>query len=393
MGRKIISIVVVAFIVFGWPNLFNRRERYLFSAGYRLALADRFRGRDSVTIVPGEYYQSSTFHNFFFGQKNRRLWLQPVTVPVLQLDTAMGRLTAYERGGSQQTISVRLRDTAGRDWVLRSVNKDQQNALPGFLKWSALRPVFRDQVAAMNPYAPMVVASLAESLGLPHLQPHLFWCNRDAGLGNFQNEIAGRLVYLEEQPDSSWTNDQRWGRVSQVMNTEEMFAYGEHHEVPVDTVTYLRTRLLDMLVCDWDRHERQWRWLLTNLNGKMMIRPLAKDHDMAMYQFDDGLLSYVALAFNPKFQSFNPTFEGVWGLMKQAKNIDRKILKGLGREKFLAAVAFIRNRLTAVELERAVRHYPPEVYRIAGTKHRQVLASRLQELGKVAAKFYQLVND
>jgi hypothetical protein len=384
------GFILVFFIL---PNTINFKEREAFSESSRLKESKELIVKnDSVLITPGKYYQRGGFYTFFFGEKNRNLWVTPVKVQLLNSDTLKGGLIPYAIGGSQQTISVRVKDTTGKHWVLRSVNKDQQNALPGPLRYSILRPVFRDQVAAMNPYSPLVVSVLAGAISIAHCHPKLYWVPYNPNYGRYNNTIAGRLVYLEELIDTTWAGSDEYPGADDIVGTDDMEEIHEKNKTPVDTLLYLKIRLFDMLVCDWDRHEAQWRWALVNESGKKIFKPIPKDRDMALYVFDEGILSYLALAINPKFQSFRSGYKNVWGLTKQAGHLDKLILKSVPKKYFLQLAKEIQSQITSTVIERAFKTYPPEIYQLAGKRHRDVLASRLQKLPGAAETFYKLIN-
>ncbi len=386
-------IAAFLLIFFVLPNVINFWEQRFFSEDQRLKEAKKLTStnRDSVQIIPGEYYKRGSLHHFFFGKKNRDMWTAPVNVKVLHLDSSKGGLSPYDIGGSQQTISVKLKDTAGKHWVIRSVNKDQQNALPKILRHTALRFMFRDQVASMNPYAPMIAASLAESAQLPHCNPELFWMPYNEKHGKYNQKIAGRLVYLEENYDTTWHN--QLYNATDIVDTDDMLELQRKKKISIDTILYLKNRLFDMLICDWDRHEGQWRWALIDSAGQKRFIPIAKDRDMAMYVFDEGILSHITLAVNNKFQSFRNEIVSVDGLMHQAKKLDKKILQGVSKEEFLAAVKQLQVQINAAAIEMAFLYYPSEIKQRFAPRHQQILLSRLQKMPVVAEEFYKLVND
>src|SRR5258705_12267870 len=76
--------------------------------------------RESVTVVPGAHYRAGSFHRFFFGDRYRGLWTTPIKVPVLDLKTFAGGLKPTERGGGQQTKSLRFTGAEGRPYQFRS---------------------------------------------------------------------------------------------------------------------------------------------------------------------------------------------------------------------------------------------------------------------------------
>ncbi|HVG41467.1 MAG TPA: hypothetical protein VM888_07625, partial [Chitinophagaceae bacterium] len=72
---------------------------------------------NSTVIIAGKQYNRSRFHQWLWGQHYRKEWAMPVTVPLLQLDTAAGGLTPYEAGGGRQSKSLKLHDKSKREYV------------------------------------------------------------------------------------------------------------------------------------------------------------------------------------------------------------------------------------------------------------------------------------
>ncbi len=58
------------------------------------------------------------------------MWATPVEVPVLDIGKEAGGLVPVKRGGGQQTLSLRLENPDGVQYVLRSINKDAGRSLP-----------------------------------------------------------------------------------------------------------------------------------------------------------------------------------------------------------------------------------------------------------------------
>ena len=155
-------------VVFIIPNTTNFKERRGFSDRLRLSEAMEFYNAtsisDSVTVVPGSYYKRNKVGAMFLGQKQRALWTTPVTVKVFDYDEFRGGLKPLEIGGGQQTISIKLEDPQKRKWSLRSVNKDQKSALPGFFRITFMRFLVRDQLASANPYGHLAIPVLANAV-------------------------------------------------------------------------------------------------------------------------------------------------------------------------------------------------------------------------------------
>jgi hypothetical protein len=77
---------------------------------------------DSIEVAALPAYDKvSQFHRSLFGENFRKEWAATTKVPVLKISEIKGGLTPLKRGGGNQTLSLRLKDKDGREWVLRSI--------------------------------------------------------------------------------------------------------------------------------------------------------------------------------------------------------------------------------------------------------------------------------
>ena len=81
------------------------------------------------TVIAGKQYARSSFYQKLWGKHYRKDWTTPVSVPLFYLDTAVGGLTPYEAGGGRQSKTLKLRNTKGKEYVLRSVDKTLSGAI------------------------------------------------------------------------------------------------------------------------------------------------------------------------------------------------------------------------------------------------------------------------
>lgn len=116
----------------------------------------------SVQVAAGPEYVAGPLWRALWGVHHRALWAMPVSAPVLRLGPdGPGGLHPLRTGGSYQTRSLRLRADDGREFVLRSVDKDARLALPAGWVRGLLGPLMRDQTSAGHPYGAYVAARLA----------------------------------------------------------------------------------------------------------------------------------------------------------------------------------------------------------------------------------------
>jgi hypothetical protein len=203
--------------------------------------------------IPGPRYKASGLKKIFVGEHYRDLWVTPLEVPFLDLGAYAGGLTPVKEGGGSQTTTLRLRAANGTQYTFRSLDKDPSRILPPDLRDTFASNALQDQTSTAHPYASLVVASLAEAVGVLHATPELVIMPDDEKLGEFRARFAGMLGFIEERPDEGPEGQPGFAESEKVVGTDKLF---ERLEADcnnyVDPRTFLKARLLDIFVGDWD---------------------------------------------------------------------------------------------------------------------------------------------
>ncbi|MBD0319972.1 MAG: hypothetical protein ICV87_06550, partial [Gemmatimonadetes bacterium] len=217
---------------------------------------------ERVQEVAGPEYRAGWLHSKLYGRSYRDVWTTPLEVPVLDLGAHAGGLTPTRGGGDRQTRNLRLRGGDGREYVLRSVHKDFPFLTPELRRSYAGRVVL-DQLKSEFPAGALVLPGLLEAVGVLHPVPRLFVMPDDPALGEHRATFARMLGTLEERPEEGTEGRPGFAGARRVVGTEKLLELMEEGgAAPVATDEYLRARLVDLLVGDWDRHGDQWRWVL-----------------------------------------------------------------------------------------------------------------------------------
>ncbi|NVO32285.1 metallophosphoesterase family protein [Hymenobacter lapidiphilus] len=349
---------------------------------------------DSVAVVrAGPQYRAGALHTWLLGANYRAEWTQAVPVPVLNLETAHGGLTPLKRGGGLQTKSLRLRGADGRDYVLRSISKDVDRAVPTFLQHTLAAGVVQDQISAAHPYAALTVPALAEAAGVPHTTPQVVLIPDDPRLGSYRRAFAGTLALLEERdptPPKAFAGQ----LLPKAYSTEEVLdqlqADPRHC---VDQRQVLRARLLDMVLADWDRHEDQWRWLAYRRpDGGRLFRAAPRDRDQAYFVNQGFLPRRASTDYTlPKFQGFDYSFRNVNTFNFQARYFDRNFLTNLSAADWRVIADSVQTSLTDAVLEQALRQLPDSVYRLSGSIILAKLKAHREQLPRWAEQYYKFL--
>ena len=349
----------------------------------------------TVRLAAGPQYARGAVWQFFWGPHYRRLWATPVTVPVLRLATAApGGLVPVQAGGSYQSRTLRLRAPGGREFVLRSVDKDAGKALPPGWKRCLLGGLMRDQTSVGQPFGAYSAAGLAEAAGLYHANPRLVYLPADPGLGKFRAGYANALYLLEERPDGNQTDRPGFGRSPHVVSTAHLLAAVHRRPTArVEARAYLRARLFDIWLGDWSRREDQWRWAGFGPAGRVRYWPVPRDRDQAFFLFDDGLMTRLVSWFVPKYQSFHATIRpgNVDGLTATARALDRTLLAPLSADDFRQEAESLGRRLTDAAIAQALAAGPPETRRAIAAQLGPLLRARRAQLPAVARRYYQVL--
>jgi hypothetical protein len=393
MTRRLIGPVLFSLLMSGCA----RQPFFQPDARVPDARAQAAAGPDSARITAGRHYQRGALHRVLFGKHYRAVWAQPVTLPVLDLKRTMrGGLEPGKIGGGFQTTSMTLEGTAGRTYALRSLDKDPYKTLPKILRHTMVLNVVRDATSAGNPYGAFVVPPLAEAAGVLHTNPRPYYVRADEqGLGPASERFRGKVVLLEEKFEGKENLSQVFG--PDAVNLEETDDVLEQvYDDPthqLDQAAFLRARLLDLWLGDWDRHEGQWDWVAyKQADGRTLYRPIPIDRDQVFFRFGDGLIPWLvsrhwAVA---KLRTFKPAFESIEGYTRNAQFIDSRALNELPRTQYLATARALQASLTDEAIGTATRRLPLEVYALEGERLARSLQARRAELPKAAAEFYRL---
>ncbi|OON67550.1 hypothetical protein B0919_17110 [Hymenobacter sp. CRA2] len=357
-------------------------------------------GADSlVHVAAGPQYRRGWLHQLLWGFHYRKEWATPVTAPVFNLRTVVpGGLKPVKEGGSFQTHNLRLVAPDGRQYVLRSVDKDATAALPEELRNGWIGRLMKDQTSVIHPYGAYIVPRLARAAGVYHTNPQLYFLPDDPALGEFRKSFANALYLFEERPEGDQRQVLSFGGSAQVVSSRHVFgqlmATAQAH---VDARRYLRSRLFDMWLGDWSRREDQWRWAsFPTPDSTTVYRPIPRDRDHAFFKFDDGVVTRLVSFFKTNYQTFSRDIKlhDVEGLNRAARPMDKSLLAYLSEQDFRQIADSLRQALPDPVISEALQVWPKEVYALSGEEFRDKLRSRREQLPRVAEEFFrQLARD
>ena len=251
-----------------------------------------------VQVQASDKYDAGRTQERLLGKNYRAEWEEKINVPVFDIGKEQGGLKILQKGGGNQTLSLRLEDSNGREFTLRSIEKFPERALPEPLRNTFAKDFVQDQISAAHPYAALVVPYLADVAKIYHTNPKVVFVPDDPRFGIYQREFANQLMLFEERPAGSGKEMDFFGNADKIVNTTKLLEnLAKDNDNSVDQEFFLRSRLFDMWIGDWDRHEDQWRWAEFESKKEKTYRPIPRDRDQAFFVNQGALPKFLSQPF------------------------------------------------------------------------------------------------
>lgn len=394
----------------------DNNEKFLFTSEvlpedkklFTKKLPDSFPGTTTASIYTQEEITKTGFHNFVWGDRYRKYYGTPVTVPNLSLDTIYGGLTPVRAGGGHQSKSLRLADKDGKEYVMRSMRKSAELYLQsmafkdqyvvGEFENTAIEKLLMDFYTGSHPYAPYIVSTLSDAIDIYHTNPKLYYIPKQKALGDFNVNYGDELYMFEEHAGDNHGDLKSFGYANELKSTDSMLEdLRDDEKYAVDDKLYLRARLFDMVIGDWDRHTDQWRWAENKKNKKIIYKPVPRDRDQVFSNMGDGPLMSLATRIVPSLrlmEGFNEEIRSVRGFNSSPKTyvLDIALLSEINLKDWITEAEYIQENLTADIIDKSFKDFPVEIQDSSLPKLKEILLSRISHLKEYAKEYHRILN-
>lgn len=340
---------------------------------------------DSITIAANPVYdRASKLKRLMNGENYREEWATPVRLPVFK-PAKMG-LTPTSIGGGKQTRTLTMKDKKGKEYVLRTIDKDLEKLLPANFRLTAAHSYLQDFVSTAHPYSPLIVPPIAKAAGVVVASPKIYFVPNDDALGLYRPLFANKVCLFEErEPVPSLIDTRSTAKVLTKMR--------EDNDHTVDQVAVLRARLLDVLIADWDRHFDQWRFIVGDTGKGKTYIPIPRDRDQAFSLSNGLLVKTVAVNRMPFLSGFTREIKSMKWLSYWAKDFDRFFMNNLERQVWEKEIKQFQQKVSDDVISAAVKRLPPEVYGLKGPEMEQKLKVRRDQLAEQGMQYYKFLSE
>jgi Omp85 superfamily domain/Calcineurin-like phosphoesterase len=341
--------------------------------------------KDSISVPASNLYKNpSGFRSFLIGKNYRSEWSVPVKMKVFNLNTEKGGFVIEGMGGGKQTKTLGLRDKQGNKWVLRTIDKDPEKALPPDLRLAVAKDITQDLISASHPYAALTIPPMAIAAGITESAPEYFFVPNDYSFGDYRTVFANKVCMLEQTDPTYDGSDTKSS--DKVIN--KLF---EDNRRKVDQRAVLNARLLDMMIGDWDRHFEQWKWGTADSGKGKIYYPVPKDRDQAYFYSDGLIIRFVSRRIMPFSKGFRKDIPKINEWNFSAKDFDRFFLNHLSKEEWQEVVTNFVLRENDSVIEAAMRQFPPEIKAMDKSLVAEKLRSRRDLLKTKALVYYDFL--
>lgn len=358
----------------------------------------------SASIYTKEMTNKTLVHNWFLGSHYKDLYSRPIVAKTATLDTLYGGLKPAQAGGGHQSKSLRLKDSDDKEYVMRALKKSAARFLQAVaFKDQYVENQFENTYAenflldfytTSHPYTPFVVGNLADKIGVSHTNPELFYIPKQDALDEFNKDFGDELYMVEERPTDSQKDLASFGKPEAIIGTDDLLKNLQKDEkYSVDEKSYIKARLFDMLIGDWDRHFDQWRWGEYKEGEKVIYKPIPRDRDQAFSKYDGAILAIVMNIPDLRhMQTFKDKISNVKWFNREPYPLDIAFIKNSSKNDWKEQAKYIQDNLSDEDIVSAFKNLPVEMQDETIETIKAKLKVRKSDLQQYASEYYKVLQ-
>ncbi len=367
-----------------------------------------------ATILKPKDTIRSGFYKFMWGKNHRNVYAKPITASNAILDTLYGGLRIMKEGGGHQSQSLRLTDINGRQYAMRKLQKEGLRFLQFQIKGIAYNPesyedtgvekFVTDFFTTSHPYMQLTIPAMAKAVNINHADTKLYYIPEQKVLGNLNPEYANALYYIEQRPSDEQKDYIGYNRntnynqhpITDFESTTDMLEKLRSDEkYSIDQRAYIRARIFDMLIGDWDRHEDQWRWIeYTISDDKKVFVPVPRDRDGAFGKYEGLGIDFVQLIMPETrfWQTYDDHIKSIKWFNGEVFNLDKTLLREFDLTVWKKEAKTIQQGLTDEVLDQAFQNLPFEIRNETKDYYKPIIKKRLAKLQEFAEEYARFLT-
>lgn len=348
------------------------------------------------SIYPQADSGKSKIYNWMWGRHYRHLYTIPIRVPSATIETLGGGMDIV--GQAEGFHGLLLENKRKQLYLLKPLGGSTS-----FLESKFFREIYNktdfkntyldeflgDAYTIINPYTFLVADYLAKSAGLSFSPSRIYYIPSHMRKDTVADgsDIQDRLVNLINVPDINLR--------SNLYTTEDFLdSLQVSKNYMADQNLYIRERIFDMWIGDWNKTNENWEWQSHTVNDSVIYTPIVIDRNHAFTKVDGVLfkqmLKMLSLDFICNYDSL--ILKDTKKINKLAFALDMAVAGRSDESVWIRQAQEIRKQMTDSLIDSAFTYLPE------GVKHdeieliKQKLKRRRLELEAVASQYYRLLQ-
>lgn len=363
-----------------------------------------FPGTATSTIYPVELTQKGKVYRWLWGEHYRNYYGIPIEAPTADLAALNGGFTPFREGGGNQSNSLRLKAVDGQEFVMRGVKKSavrflnnmafKKSTFGNELNNTFPEKFLLDFYTTNHPFTPFSVGNMADKVGIFHSNPKLYYIPKQYTLGEYNENYGDEMYMIEERFSSDPKTLASLDNAKDIVSTDDVLKnFTKNYKYSVDRESYIRARIFDMLIGDWDRHSDQWKWAEYQDGDKVVYKPIPKDRDQAFSKYDGAAFRIIMnVPAIRHMKTFKDDIKNVKWMNMEPYPLDLVFLKGSTQEEWIAQAKYIQDHLTDADIDDAFTNLPKEVKDETLADIQSKLKIRKTKLQNYASQYYDVLQ-
>ena len=383
--------------------LFRRKIFQPVKNADTIAFPKKYPPTYTSSVYEIEEVDKSDYFKSLWGEHYRDVYGTKVTAPTALLDTLYGGLTVVRPGGGHQTRSLRVVTKDGKEYNMRALKKSAVQLLEStsfngidtekYFSNTISEDLILDFYTAAHPYGAFAIPKLAKAAGVYYTTPQLFYVPKQKPLGKYNEAYGDQLYMIVERPAEEYKNRKSFGYPDNVESTDDLLEkLREDEDHTLDEATYIRARIFDMLIGDWDRHSDQWRWAeFEDEDENLNFVPIPRDRDQVFANFDGSflnLLRKLAGSIN-QFGVYGEDIKDVAWFNKAGAKLDRALIKRSTKSTWIEEAKKMQKAIDEQTLNEAFNDLPVEVQDTTSREIKKLFLKRKDNLVNIVERYYK----
>ena len=362
---------------------------------------DEFGSTYKASIYTDAEVKKTGFYKWFWGDHYREIYGRKIEAPVLFLQDLPDHVRAITEGGGNQSRSLRLIDDNENEYTIRELRKSgvrfiqskiKDHYVLDYMGNTVAEAIVQDYYTTAQPYAQFAINELLDAIDIGHANPEIVYVPKQKGLGRFNENYGDKLYMFEEHVGDENKGFETFGNADDIISTKDMLLKLQNDkDAKIDEDSYLRARLFDMLIGDWDRHEDQWRWALHEQdNGVQLYKPIPRDRDQAFPKYD-GVFPFLLKTVSPlarNMQTYAPEIHNVKTFNYAVIYLDKNFINSATWEDWKNQAEVIQRELTDAVIDDAFANLLEDTKDESTSNIKSILKQRRGNIVSIARDYY-----